>query len=154
MVSKGFPGGSESKEPICSAGNPGFIPGSGRVPREGNEYPLHYSCLERSIDRGPWQATVHEVTKSLIWLSDEHLLTYLITESKCNGFKVLTYKNSLVRQQTHWLDLGIKSRVYGCRENSLEQHTARGAGDTKVEVMGNHKESRSHRGQRNENHQT
>ena len=44
----------------------------GRVdpPREGNGYPLQYSCLENSMDRGAWWATVHGVAKSQTWLSD------------------------------------------------------------------------------------
>ena len=37
--------------------------GSGRSPGEGNSNPLQYSCLENPLDRGAWQATVHEVTK-------------------------------------------------------------------------------------------
>ena len=37
---------------------------------EGNGNPLHYSCLENPLDRGAWQATVHEVTKSWTRLSD------------------------------------------------------------------------------------
>ena len=40
------------------------------LPGEGNGYPLHYSCLENSMDSGAWQATVHGVTKSQIGLSD------------------------------------------------------------------------------------
>ena len=39
------------------------IPGLGRSLREGNDYPLQYSCLENSMDRGTWWATVHGVTK-------------------------------------------------------------------------------------------
>ena len=31
---------------------------------EGNGNPLQYSCLENSLDRGTWWATVHEVTES------------------------------------------------------------------------------------------
>ena len=49
--------------------NPGSIPGSGRS-REGNGYPLYYSCLGNPMDRGAWRATVCGVTKSWIWLSD------------------------------------------------------------------------------------
>ena len=52
----GFPGGSDGKESACKAGEPGFIPGSGRSPEEGNGYPLQYSSLENSINRGDWQA--------------------------------------------------------------------------------------------------
>ena len=42
----------------------GLIPGLGRSPGEGNGTPLQYSCLENSVGRGAWWATVHGVTKS------------------------------------------------------------------------------------------
>ena len=57
---------------LC-ASNPGsadLIPGLGRSPGEGNGNPLQYSCLENSMDREAWQATVHGVTKSRAQLSD------------------------------------------------------------------------------------
>ena len=38
----------------------GSIPGSGRSPGEGNGNPLQCSCLGNPMDRGDWQATVHE----------------------------------------------------------------------------------------------
>ena len=50
--------------------DPGSIPGWGRSPGEENGYPLQYSCLENSTDRGAWWATVHGVTKSWTQLSD------------------------------------------------------------------------------------
>ena len=59
-----YNGGTDSKEPTCDSGDPGWILGSGRSPGEGNGYPLQYSCLENAIDRGVWQATVHRVAKS------------------------------------------------------------------------------------------
>ena len=37
---------------------------------EGNGYPFQYSCLENSIDRGAWRATVHGVAKSRLQLSN------------------------------------------------------------------------------------
>ena len=55
----GFPGGSGHKESACNAGGTGLIPGSGRSPGEENGNPLQYSCLENSMHRGAWQATVH-----------------------------------------------------------------------------------------------
>ena len=42
----------------------GSIPGSGRSPGEGNGNPLQYSCLENPMDRGAWQAKVHEFAES------------------------------------------------------------------------------------------
>ena len=41
---------------------------------EGNGYPFQYSCLENSMDRGAWWATVHGVTKSQLQLSDKALV--------------------------------------------------------------------------------
>ena len=40
------------------------VPGLERSPGVGNGNPLQYYCLENPIDRGPWWATVHEVTES------------------------------------------------------------------------------------------
>ena len=50
----------------------GSIPGSGRSPGEGNGNPLQYSCLENSMDRGVWWATVQGVAKSQTRLSNSH----------------------------------------------------------------------------------
>ena len=66
----GFFGGSDSKEFSCNAGDLGLIPGSGSSLGYGNGYPLQYSCLENSMDRGALWATVHGVAKSQTWLSD------------------------------------------------------------------------------------
>ena len=63
----GFPGGSVEMNPPAKAGptgNAGSIPGSGRSPGEGNGNPFQYSCLENSMDRGAWWATVHGVAKN------------------------------------------------------------------------------------------
>ena len=54
----GFPGGSDSKESTSNAGDSGSIPGSGRVPGEGNGNPLQYSCWENPMDKGAWWAIV------------------------------------------------------------------------------------------------
>ena len=69
---KDFPGRAVAKNLSANAGAPGdvgLIPGSGRSLGVGNGNPLQYSCLENSMDRGAWQATVHGVTKSQTQLS-------------------------------------------------------------------------------------
>ena len=55
---------SDGKESACNAGDLGSIPGLGRSPGEGNGNPLQYSCLEKSMGREAWQATVHGVAES------------------------------------------------------------------------------------------
>ena len=52
MLYQGFTGGSDGKESACNVGDLGSISGLGRSPGEGNGYPLQYSCLENSMDRG------------------------------------------------------------------------------------------------------
>ena len=66
MHKSGFPGGSGGKESACNAEDRGLIPGLGRSPGEENGNPLQYSCLDDSVDRGAWRATVHGVVKSQI----------------------------------------------------------------------------------------
>ena len=41
-----------------------YTPELGIYPGGGNDNPLQYSCLGKSMDRGAWWATVHRVTKS------------------------------------------------------------------------------------------
>ena len=64
QYSWGFPCGSAGKQSACNAGDLGSIPGLGRSLGEGSSYSLQYSCLENSMDRGAWWATVHGVAKS------------------------------------------------------------------------------------------
>ena len=61
-----FPGGSVVKNPPTNSGasrDVGSIPGSRRSPGEGNGNLLQYSCLENSVDKGAWWATVHGIAK-------------------------------------------------------------------------------------------
>ena len=55
------------KNPLANAGDTGdwgSIPRLRGFPAEENGNPLQYSCLENSMDRGGWWATVHGATKS------------------------------------------------------------------------------------------
>ena len=79
---RGFPGSLGGKEPACNAGEPGSIPGLGRSPGEGIDYPLQYSwaalvaqilrgttyrdaflCMTDPRDRSCWEG---------VWCSDAH----------------------------------------------------------------------------------
>ena len=64
----GFPGSSPGKESACNAGDPSSVPELGRSPGEINSYPLQYSCLENSMDRGAWQVTIHGITIGYDWV--------------------------------------------------------------------------------------
>jgi len=59
-----------------------LIPGLGRSPGEGNGNPHEDSCLENSMDREAWWATVHGVAKSQTRLSD---FTYLLENKRVGG---------------------------------------------------------------------
>ena len=67
-----FTGDLDGKEFTCNAGNLGSIPGLGISPGEGNGYPLHYSYLENSMDKGAWQAIGHGAAKSQTGLRTKH----------------------------------------------------------------------------------
>ena len=72
-ISQGVVGLSDDldgKESACNAGDTCSIPGWGRSPGGGNSNPLQYSCLENSMDRGSWWATVHGVPKNQTQLSN------------------------------------------------------------------------------------
>ena len=77
----GLPRCLSCKELVANAedtGYPCLIPGSGRSPRKGNGKPLHFSCLGNPIDRGAWQATVHEVSESRPWLMTRQSYNFLL----------------------------------------------------------------------------
>ena len=67
----GFPGGSDSKESACNAGEQESIPGLGRCPGEENGYAFQYSCLEnlhgqRSlVGYSPWGRRESDMTELL-----------------------------------------------------------------------------------------
>ena len=77
----GFPDGSDGKESTCDVGDLGSIPGSARSPGVGNENSLQYSCLENSMDRRTWWATVHGVAKSWTGLSTCMYVIYKLTDT-------------------------------------------------------------------------
>ena len=58
------------QESACKAGDPDLISGWGTSPGEGNDNTLEDSCLGNPLDRGAWWATVHEVAKGQMLLSD------------------------------------------------------------------------------------
>ena len=71
-ASYGLPWYSDGKEFACNARDLGSNTGSGISLGEGNGNPLQYACLENPMYRGAWQAIVHGVAKSQIWLRDWH----------------------------------------------------------------------------------
>ena len=85
-LSRGFPDGAVVKNLPANARNArdaGSIPGLGRYPGGGNGNPLQYSCLENSMDREAWWATVHGVAKvrHMSDLAHTHTHTHTHTHS-------------------------------------------------------------------------
>ena len=61
----GLPGWLSGEESACNSGDSGLIPGLGRSSGGGHGNRLQYSCLENSMDRRAWRATVHGGRKHL-----------------------------------------------------------------------------------------
>ena len=91
-------GGSDGRESACNAGDLGLIPGLGRSPGEGKGYPLQYSGLQNSMDRGDWQSTVHGVAKRWTQLSKFHFLFHFHITKKCSdtSWGVLQFNSILM----------------------------------------------------------
>ena len=79
------------------ARDPSSVSGSGRFSGEGNGYPLQYSCLENSTDRGAWRATIQGVAKSQTDLTQQLALSLSLQER--NG-DVSISKRSLKERET------------------------------------------------------
>ena len=80
---EGFPGGTVVKSLPANAGSTASIPGPGRSSRGGHGNPLQCSCLEDSVDKGAWWATVHGVAKSQTWFSDWAHTSEVLWRSCC-----------------------------------------------------------------------
>ena len=74
VIKMQIPDGAVVKSSSATTGDPrdaGLNPELGRYPGVGKSNPLQYSCLENSMDRGAWRATVHGVAKSQTRLSNK-----------------------------------------------------------------------------------
>ena len=89
-----------------------FIQRSTMIPGEGNGNPLQYSCLENSMDRGAWWATVHGVAKSRTRLSD-FTPSLILFQSSCPHF------TDEVARQTDQDVPGRKFTGRGCSQEHL-----------------------------------
>ena len=92
--------GSDGKKSACNAKDLGSIPGSGRSPGERKGNPLQHSCLENSMDRGACWASVHGVTKSQTWLSNEYFSKNKLTE--VYGFLVTGIRHVGLFKWCYW----------------------------------------------------
>ena len=86
----GFPSDSDGEESASNAGDLGSVSGSGSSNGGGNGDPLQYSCLENSMDRGPWWTTIHGVTKTQTQLKGLSMPTF--PELSCRCKKPPPYK--------------------------------------------------------------
>ena len=94
----GFPGSALVKNLSAYAGDArdsGPVPGSGRSSGVGTSNPLQYSCLENSMGRGAWWATVHVIAKSQTLLSNwacmlthSHAILLLLTAKDAMIFRL------------------------------------------------------------------
>ena len=69
----------------------GLIPRLERCPGEGNAYPLQYSCLKNSMDRGAWRAAVHVAARSWVWLNTHTHTHKLELKASCAQLYILYF---------------------------------------------------------------
>ena len=86
-----LPGGSDGKESPCNAGDPGLIPGSGKIPwrRKWQHTPVF--LLGESLDRGAWWATVHAVAKEFDMTQWLTLFTFITFPSSPISLKRISF---------------------------------------------------------------
>ena len=129
----GFPGGSDSKESACNTGDLGSVPRQGWSLGEENDYPLQYSCLENSMDRGARQAPVHGVTKSWTWLRDFHFHTvfHYICDAWHTASMIFLYSSyHLLYHLTNVLSLLWAAKIRGLPQWLSSEESACNAGGT------------------------
>ena len=83
-----------------NAGDPGFTPGSGRYPGEGNGSALQDSCLENSMDRGAWRGTVQGGHKGL---HTTERLTLSLSKGKDSQPQVTQRKRGILSKSDHFI---------------------------------------------------
>ena len=104
-----LPGSPDGKESACNMADLGSIPGLGRSPGEGNSYPLQYSYLENSMDRGAWQVTVHGVAKIyiyiyiyILYISSPSIILQVWKHCEYHGWDKYT-QEMLTRKENAWV---------------------------------------------------
>ena len=106
------------KNPPANAGDirdAGAIPGLGKSPEGGDGNPLQSSCLENSMDRGAWRATVHRVSKS--WTRLKRPNTHNCKTSTVN---YINYFHNVVQSLSIFPNCFITpNRNYSLSKNSL-----------------------------------
>ena len=136
----GFPGGSDSKESACNAGDLGSIPGFGRSPGGGHGNPLQYSCLENPhgqrslLSYSPWGCKVRHNWSNLAQHSIEWFAfcypTKRISFKVCYKCKLIVsmafeknqrklYHNSINLKQIH-LSWEFEMLAWRCPRNHLK----------------------------------
>ena len=112
---------------LPAAGNMDLVPGLGRCPGKGNGYPLQYSWLENSMDRGAWWATVRGVTKS----QSQSILKEINPEYSLEGLKLkLQYFGHLMQTMDSLEKSLILGKIEGRRRGQQRTRSLNGITDS------------------------
>ena len=97
------------KESTCNAGDLGLVPWLGH-PREGNGYPLQYSCLDNFMDSRAWKATVHGVATNHNWATNTIWNLQSFTGSQRQLLSQNAQENTdgnVIKAALYWLLVGL-----------------------------------------------
>ena len=105
----GFPGGSDGKESACSVRELGSIPRTRRSTGKRNSYPLQYSCLEDSMERGAWWLQSMGLQRVRhYWVANKYISSY--------GWASVIYYCETSHPKTQWPSKVICTVVFGLNE--------------------------------------
>ena len=107
-------------------GDLGLTPGLGRPSREGNGNPLQYSCLENSMDREAWWATVHRVAELDMIKGTQraraHTVRSLVQEGpRCHG---ATNPYATTTEAAFWIMQDTTTEAHAPRAHAPQEKTS------------------------------
>ena len=104
----------------CNAGDLDLIPGSERLPGEGNGNLLQYSCLENPLDRGAWWATIHGVAESWTQLSTiaHSTLFILVPNWKSSNYPRVEWIHWDLSMDINYIVMKMNSKDESCKHKT------------------------------------
>ena len=116
------------KESSCNTVDLGSVPGSGKIPGEGNGNPLQYSCLGNPMDKRVWKAIVHGVSRVRHNSEGKASTCNMEAQVRSLGFedpleKEIATHSSILAWKIPWTEEPGELQSMGCKELDTTEAT-------------------------------